>query len=190
MISDSKSEVEKTLMNVMNNKLALYLGTLLAFSLFVGSIYIVSADSANMVDEDLDSPFSCPIGWRRRGGVWKLLDEEQRSELQEELEALREEGATFKEIQEYIRNYLEKNGIEYNWPELPEETGPKPLRPELTEEELEAWEQFRSDVREYAVKRAEELGLELPKNGGFPFFRWGRWPNRGAGICEPRTEES
>jgi hypothetical protein len=161
-----------------------------AFSLIVGSIYIVSADSASEVEEYFDSPFPDLIGGRRCGGFWKLLDENQKIKLEKELDSLREEGSTFEEIQEHIRDYLEENDIEYNIPEIPEDICPKPLRLELTEEELEAWKQFRSDVKEYTEKRAEELRLELPKNGDFSFFRRSRGSNRGAGICEPRIEES
>ena len=48
----------------------------------------------------------------RRGPFVGCLDEDQRQELKETLDAMREEGATFDEIREYVQAYLEELGIE------------------------------------------------------------------------------
>jgi len=71
---------------------------------------MASADT----DQD-DAPGSNPPeimnSWRR-GPFVGCIDEEQRQELQETLDAMREEGATFDEIREYVQAYLEELGVE------------------------------------------------------------------------------
>lgn len=175
-------EVNDTAMNNRNKKLVLLTAALLTLSLIVGGLYIASAESVEHVDEDSNPPFRGPFGWRKPGGLWNFLNEEQRTELKEAIQALREEGSSLEDIREYIMNYLEEIGIEPVWPEV---NGFGAFRPDLSEEQLEAWEQLRSDVQEYAEKRAGELGIELPPNG-FLFPRMGRRARWGAGICLPK----
>jgi len=131
---------------------------------------MASADT----DQD-DAPGSDPPEFMnrwRRGPFVGCLDEEQRQELKETLDAMREEGATFDEIREYVQAYLEELGIECQRPELPDELH---QRPELTDEQLEAIRQLRDEVQELRDsgatpeeikecldQKAEELGIELP----------------------------
>ena len=145
-------------MNKRNKTLVLSTVAIIAFSFIIGSIYLVSAESD---EEENDNYFPLsPFGIKKPGGMMGLLEEKQRTELKEGLDALREEGASCEEIREYIQNYMLEQGIE---PPKPEQ-----MRPELTEEQLELlYKQLQEDVQEYAEKRAEELGIELPKNHGF-----------------------
>ncbi|MBD3206058.1 hypothetical protein GF319_06910 [Candidatus Bathyarchaeota archaeon] len=155
-------------MNKKNRKIALSLAALLAVSFIAGGFYIVSAD------QPLEEPTNAPslggfFGWHP-GCILHQLTEEQRTELMESISEMREEGSTREEIREYVKGYLEDNEIYCPWSEL-------------SEEEKEAWRQLRSDVREYAESRAEELGIELPPWRG-PFFhrvhRVARWRR---GFC-------
>lgn len=138
----------------------------LTLFLVVGGVYTASADT----DQD-DAPGSYPpefVNRWRRGPFVGCLDEEQRQELKETLDAVREEGATFDEIREYVQAYLEELGIGFQMPELPQ-------RPELTDEQLEALRRLRDEIqelrdsgatpeeiKEYLDQKAEELGIELP----------------------------
>jgi hypothetical protein len=137
----------------MHKKAALFTALVIAFSLAVGGIYLVSAQI-----EDEDSSDSIPFFGRVRRGfggpMFGVLDEELRVEMQETIQAMRDEGASPEEIREYIKVFLEENGIEHQMPEF-------------TEEQLEALHQLREDVKAYAQKRAAELGLELPEHGFF-----------------------
>ena len=139
----------------------------LAFTLAIGGIYLVSAETGE--EESLVS--GTPFGKFHRGFVGPMfgdIDAELRAEMQETIQAMREEGTSFEDIWEYIQGFLEENGIE---PQRPEFTSHRPEftphRLELTEEEIEAYKQLHEDVKAYAEKRAAELGLELPKNGFF-----------------------
>jgi hypothetical protein len=137
-------------MHKTRKKVALFTALVLALTLAVGGIYLVSAETG---EEASDS--ATLFGRFRRGFGGPMLgavDDELRAEMQETIKAMRDEGASFEEIREYIQGFLEENGIE-------------PKRPELTEEQLEAYQQLREDVKAYAQKRAAELGLELPENG-------------------------
>jgi hypothetical protein len=137
-------------MNKTYKKAALIATLVLVLSLAVGGIYLASAQTEEEIVNSL--PF---FGRFRRGfdgPMFGALDEELRAEMQETIQAMREEGASCEEIREYIQGFLEENGIE-------------PQRPELTEEQLEALQQLHEDVQAYAQKRAEELGLELSENG-------------------------
>jgi DNA-binding transcriptional MerR regulator len=157
-------------LNERNKALALTSVLLLMLSLVVGGVYAASADT----DQD-DAPGSDPPEYMnrwRRGPFVGCLDEEQRQELKESVDAMREEGATFDEIREYVQAYLEELGIECQMPEQPDELH---QRPELTDEQLEALRQLRDgiqelrdsgatpgEIKEYLDQKAEELGIELP----------------------------
>jgi hypothetical protein len=166
-------------MNKRNKTLVLSTIAILAFSFIIGSIYLASAES---YEEENDAyPSFTPFGWKKPGGMMGLLDDEQKAELKESIEALQHEGASFEEIREYVRNYIEEQGIE-----LPD---PEQMKPELTEEQLELYEQLRKDVQEYAEKRAEELGIELiPHHGFFNPGKCGRY-NWGKRFFMPEWKE-
>lgn len=168
-------------MNGRNKVIALTSVLLLTLSLVVGGAYVASADT----DQD-DAPSSNPPefmnGWRR-GPFVGCLEEEQRQELKETLDAMREEGATFDEIREYVQAYLEELGVECR-------------RPELSDEQLDALQQLRDEIqelrnsgatpeeiKEYLDQKAEELGIELPPRRqarGFGGFKGA--PGRGRGF--------
>jgi len=155
-------------MNNKNKTIALSLAAILTLSFIAGGFYLVSADPP--LEEPVNGlPFKGFFGWQP-GCVLQQLTEEQRTELMETIREMREEGSTREEIRDYVQEYLEENDIQCPWPGL-------------TEEEKEAWRQLRSDVREYAESRAEELGIELPPWRG-PFFhrarRAARWRR---GFC-------
>jgi hypothetical protein len=130
---------------------------ILALSLSLGGIYLVSAQTEQ---EDANASETPVLKHRRGPGFLSLLSDEQRAELEETIQALREENATRVEIREYIDDFLEENGVECESPVAVE-------RPELSEEQLELLEQLREDVKSYAQRRAEELGLELPEHFSF-----------------------
>ncbi len=130
---------------------------------------------ANADSDQDDAPGSDPPefmnSWRR-GSFVGCLDEGQRQELKETLDEMREEGATFDEIREYVQAYLEELGVECQRSELPDGLH---QRPELTDEQLEALRQLRDGIQElrdsgatpeeikvYLDQRAEDLGVELP----------------------------
>jgi hypothetical protein len=137
----------------MHKKATLIATLVLVFSLSVGGIYIVSAQTEG--EEGFGSvPFFDRFRRGFGGPMFGALDEELRVELQETILAMRDEGASSEEIREYIKGFMEENGVESHMPEL-------------TEEQQEALKQLREDVQAYAQKRAEELGLELPENGFF-----------------------
>jgi hypothetical protein len=155
----------------MNKRNAIILTSvlLLTFSFLAGGIIISSADTSEENDKVSENP---PIKHYRGfcGPMFGAIDDELRVEMHETIKKMKDEGAIFEEIREYIQNFLIENGIE-------------PKRPELTEEQLEALKQLREDVRAYAEKRAAELGLELPENGFFGGCGMGfRGFRRGVGL--------
>lgn len=85
-------------------------------------------------------------GWRMRGFMLGCLDEEQRQELKETVDAMREEGASQEEIREYVQAYLEELGVECQMPQL-------------TEEQMEGLRQLRAEVQELIQRRLGELGI-------------------------------
>ncbi|HUV54640.1 MAG TPA: hypothetical protein VMW03_05500 [Candidatus Krumholzibacteriaceae bacterium] len=168
-----------------NKALALTSVLLLTLSLVVGGVYMTSADT----DQD-DAPSSDPpeiMNRWRRGPFVGCIDEEQRQELKETLDAMREEGATFDEIREYVQAYLEELGVECQ-------------RPELSDEQLDALQQLRDEIqmlrysgatpeeiREYLDQKAEELGIELPlrrQARGFGGFKGASGRGRGFFWCQ------
>jgi hypothetical protein len=126
---------------------------LLAISIAVGGIYLVSAETEDEVSSD-SIPFFGKFHRGFVGPMFGALSDELRTEMHETIQTMKDEDASYEEIHEYIQGFLEENGIEAK-------------RPELTEEQLEALQQLREDVQTYAQKRAEELGIELPENGFF-----------------------
>lgn len=140
---------------------------LLALSLVGGSLYMVAAES----DQDnatVSNPPTCMGGWRMRGHFLDGLDEEQRQELKETVDAMRAEGATREEIRAYIQEYLKELGVECQVPQL-------------TDEQLEGLEQLRAEVEELIKQRLEELGIDESFMGRLPGFshRGGVCPNKG-----------
>ena len=131
------------------------LGTVLvlALSLAVGGIYLVSAETGEEEVPDYVIPFS-KLRRGFGGSMFGGIDDELRAEMQETIQTMRDEGASFEEIRQYIQGFLEENGTELH-------------RSELTQEQLEAFIQLHEDVKAYAQNRAAELGLELPGNGFF-----------------------
>jgi hypothetical protein len=146
---------------------------ILAFSLTLGGIILISAETEQEDTYASDNPV---FRHKRGPRFMSMLSDEQRTELDEAIQAMREANATEDEIREYIENFLEENGVEFEPPVAPE-------RPELSDEQLELLEQLREDVKSYAQQRAEELGLDLPED----FFSFGRGgafhgPMRGHGF--------
>ena len=173
------NEVKKTRMDGRNKTLLLTSVLLLMLSVVVGGVYMASAET----DQD-DAPGSNPpkfINSWRRGPFVGCLDERQRQELMETLSEMREDGATFDEIREYVQAYLGELGVECP-------------RPELTDDQIEALQQLRGEIheireggatpeeiREYLTQKAEELGVELPLKHHVKGFRgFGGAPDRGS----------
>jgi len=134
---------------------------LLALSLAGDCIYFVAAES-DQDDATVNDPPTRLGGWMRRNHFLEGLDEEQRQELMETIDSMRDEGATQEEIREYIQAYLEELGIEYQEPST--------TRPQLTDEQLEGLEQLRAEVEELIKQRLEELGIDESLAGDLPGF--------------------
>lgn len=176
-------------MNERNKTLALTSVLLLTLSLVVGDMHFASADT-NKDDTPRPDPPEFVNRWRR-GPFFGCLDEEQRQELKESLEALREEGATFDEIKEYVQAYLEELGVDCQRPGPPDGLP----RPELTDDQLEVLQQLREkiqelrdggatpeEIREYLDQKAKELGIEpptRPQAGCFGGSKGAKGRNRG-----------
>ena len=147
-------------MNGRKKSITLASVLLLAISLLMGSIYFASAESEE--ENTTSSPYLMG-SWRMRGhSLFGVLNEDQRQELKETIEMMREEGATSEEIRNYIKEYLDDIGIEFQ-------------APELTEEQLQGLEQLRAEIQELIKQRTEELGIDFPlmENGfGFGFRGW------------------
>ncbi|MBN2336379.1 hypothetical protein JXL21_12535 [Candidatus Bathyarchaeota archaeon] len=169
-------------MNKNRKALALTSVLLLTLTIAVGGLYLASADAG----EDDATSSDPPQGWlrpRMGGRMMGSLDEELRTELMDTVQAMSDEGATREEIAEYVKSFLEENGVE-------------PC-PQLSEEQLEAMQQLREDVEAYAEQRAEELGIELPPMGFFGGGRMGssHGPRMGFGFrgqrgaCSPEAQE-
>jgi len=170
-------------MNGRTKKVALTSALLVALSLIAGSLYLVAAGS-DQDDATASNPLNNVGGWRMRGPTFCFLDEGQRQELMEAVDAMRAEGAAPDEIRAYIWEYLEGLGIECPLPQ----TG----KPQLTDEQLEGLERLRADVEELVKQRIEELGIDksfmgrlpgLGSRGGKSFM--GRLPGLGlrGGMC-------
>lgn len=115
---------------------------------------------------------------QREPGLMSMLSDEQRAELDETIQAMRDNDAKRKEIREYVNDFLEENGVEFESPEAP-------TRPMLSDEQLELFQQLREDVQSYARQRSEELGLELPEDG-FKFGSRHHGPMRNFSPREPQ----
>jgi len=124
---------------------------LLALSLVGGGLYIVAAES-NQDDATVLNPPTSIGGWRMRGLILYGLDEEQRRELKDTVDAMRDEGATRDEIMVYVRGYPKEHGVEY--PE-PQTTGAR-----LMDEQIEGLRQLRSEIRELVRRRLGELSID------------------------------
>jgi len=136
----------KNLMNGRTKAAALASALLIAMSLVAGGLSLVYAET-----DQGDAPPSSPIndlgGWRMRGPTLACLDEEQRQELQEALDAMRDEGASHEEIREYVKMYLEEHDVER-------------LEPQLTDEQMEGLRQLRAEIQELIQRRLGELGID------------------------------
>ncbi|MCW4013696.1 MAG: hypothetical protein NWF07_11980 [Candidatus Bathyarchaeota archaeon] len=159
-------------MNTTQKTIALSAVLILTLSMTLGGIALVSAET----DENVDAT-ETPVQRHHRGhDLLSLLNDEQRAELDETIQTMRDMNATHQEIREYIEGFLTENGVEFEPPEAP-------ARPEYTDEQLELFQQLREEVESYARQRAEELGLELPENG-FMFGPRHHGPMRGIGSVE------
>ncbi len=161
-------------MNKTQKTIALSTVLILALSLSIGGIILVSAETEETVDA-IETPVQRQ---HREPGFMSLLSDEQRAELDEAIQTMRDNDSTPQEIREYINDFLVENGVEFEPPEAP-------TRPELSDEQLELFQQLREDVQSYAQTRAEELGLELPEDG-FPFGQRHHGPMRGFNPGEPQ----
>src|SRR4030042_1805591 len=123
---------------------------LIALSLVGGSMYLAAAES-NQDDADTGLPIVMG-GWRTRGLFLDCLDEEQRQELREAVDAMRVEGCTQEEIRAYVQEYLEGLGIEYQMPRL-------------TDEQVEGLRQLRAEIQELVQRRLGELGVDAALTG-------------------------
>jgi hypothetical protein len=154
-------------MNGRTKVVALASVLLIALSFVGGSLYLAAAES-NQDDATTDPP-SVLGGWRMRGLMLGCLDEEQRQELKETIDAMREEGATQEEIRAYIQEYLEGLGVECQMPQL-------------TDEQVEGLKQLRAEIRELVQRRLGELGIDAPLMGhrlGFGHIGCMRTHNQG-----------
>jgi len=142
---------------------------LLALSLVGGGLYVVAAES----DQDnatVSNPPTFMGGWRMRGHFLGGLDEEQRQEFKETIDAMREEGATQEEIRAYIQEYLEGLGVECQMPQL-------------TDEQVEGLRQLRVEIQELVQRRLGELCIDAPLMGrglGFGHIGGMRTHNQGS----------
>jgi len=97
------------------------------------------------------------------------LDEEQRQELKETIDTMREEGATQEEIRAYIQEYIEGLGVECQMLQL-------------TDEQVEGLKQLRAEIQELVQRRLGELGIDAPLMGhglGFGHIGGMRTHNQG-----------
>lgn len=139
-------------MNKTKKTLALGTVLVLAVTLTLGGYILVSAQTT--VDtETSETPY--PLMHRPHGmESLSQLTDEQRAEVETTIQEMCELNATREEIRAYVDEYLEANGIDYYPPEK--------LMPEVSEEQMALLQQLQEEVREFAEKRAQELGLELP----------------------------
>jgi Spy/CpxP family protein refolding chaperone len=155
-------------MNGRTKVVALTSVLLIALSFVGGSLYLAAAES-NQDDATTDTP-SVMGGWRMRGLMLGCLDEEQRQELKETIDTMREEGATQEEIRAYIQEYLEGLGVECQMPQL-------------TDEQVEGLRQLRAEIQELVQRRLGELGIDAPLMGrglGFGHIGGVRAHNQGS----------
>ncbi len=113
-------------------------------------------------------------GGGRRPPFWGELSEEQRAELREMIDEMREDGATREDIREAVHAQLEEWGIEL--PEPGEGRRTPPFWDDLTEEQQEALREMidemredgatREDIREAVHAQLEEWGIEVPVGPG------------------------
>lgn len=161
-------------MNKTQKTIALSTVLILALSISIGGIILVSAETEEPVDA-IETPVQ---RHHREPGFMSMLSDEQRAELDEAIQTMRDNDSTPQEIREYVNDFLEENGVEFEPPEAP-------TRPELSDEQLELFQQLREDVQSYAQTRAEELGLDLPEDC-LSFVQRHHGPMRGFGPGEPQ----
>ncbi|MFH2110325.1 MAG: hypothetical protein ABIJ47_03575 [Candidatus Bathyarchaeota archaeon] len=138
-------------MNGRTKAVALTSVLLIALSLAAGGLSMVAAET-DQDDATASNPLNYVGGWRMRGPMLGCLDEEQRQELKETVDAMREEGASQEEIKEYVQAYLEELGVECRMPQL-------------TDEQMEGLRQLRAQVQELIQRRLGELGIDRPLMG-------------------------
>ena len=167
-------------MKITNKTLALSTVLLLTLALAAGGIGLVSAHPPGS-----DSP----EGDANRGGrLIELIGEEAALELRDTVEVMREEGASFEEIRDYVNSYLDDLGFELLPPKgdgshngngmrlerlLGEES---PIIDQIGEETLQELRDTVEAMREagssheeihtYVVSYLDELGVELPEPQG------------------------
>jgi len=137
-------------MNGRNKAVALASVLLIALSFVGGSLYLAAAEPDQ--DDAATELTGIMAGWRTRGLFLGCLDEEQRQELREAVDAMRIEGATQEEIRAYVQEYLEGLGIEYQMPRL-------------TDEQVEGLRQLRAEIQELVQRRLGELGIDAALMG-------------------------
>jgi hypothetical protein len=133
-------------MNERTKAVALASVLLIALSLVAGNLSVVAAET----DQDDATVSNSPTrigGWRMRGPMLGCLDEEQRNELKETMDSMRNEGATQEEIRAYVQAYLKELGVECRMPQL-------------TDEQIEGLRQLRAEVQELIQRRLGELGID------------------------------
>ena len=138
-------------MNGRTKAVALASALLIALSFVAGGLSLVAADT-DQDDATASNPPNYVGGWRMRGPMLSCLDEEQRQELTETVDAMREEGASQEEIRDYVQAYLEELGVECQMPQL-------------TDEQMEGLRQLRAQVQELIQRRLGELGIDRPLMG-------------------------
>lgn len=143
-------------MNGRTKAVALASALLVALSLVGGSLYLAAAEPNE--DDASTGLTGIMAGWRTRGLFLGCLDEEQRLELKETLDGMRDEGASQEEIRAYAQEYLEGLGIEYRMPQL-------------TDEQVEGLRQLRAEIQELVQQRLGELGIDAPLMGSGLGFR-------------------
>jgi len=165
-------EVKKNQMNGRNKATALTSVLLLILSFVAGGLYLVAANS-DQDDVTTSNPPSYMGGWSVRGPFFGCLDEAQRQELKEAIDAMMDEGATPEEIRAHVQGYLDQLGIECQKPTIrttPRISGQKyddkigfeRRMPQLSVEQLEGLEQLRAEIQELVKQRLEELDINMP----------------------------
>jgi len=147
-------------MNKTKKTIALTSVLLITLALVVGGITMVYAETDQ--DETDIVPHQSRFGWKMHGPFMGCLDEEQRQEMKDIIDEMREEDAAPEEIRETIKEFMDENGIECQ-------------KPELTEEQLEALKELREKMKEKRENGEFHEGMRGPRMGlgrrggtGFP----------------------